>query len=293
MIYQQTSAQALESSVLNKSGISLRMWREDLNHPFISGNKWWKLKYNLESAQKEGHTQLLTFGGAYSNHLYATAAAAHELGFQSIGIVRGEEVLPLNTTLSFCKSKGMQLKFINRESYREKNSESHIQSLRNEFGDFYLIPEGGTNSMAIKGCEEWAQQIKEAEEFDYLCLPVGTTGTMAGMVNQLKDKSIIGFSSLKGEQFLDDEIRNWLKHDIDNWEIRMEYHFGGYAKVKNDLVDFIIDFEKKYQIPIDPIYTSKMMYGVFDLIEQNTFKAGSKILVLHTGGLQGRLGFNF
>lgn len=293
MIYQQTSAQTLKSAILSKAGVSLRMWREDLNHPLISGNKWWKLKYNLESARSEGYTQLLTFGGAYSNHLYATAAAAHELGFKSIGIVRGEEALPLNATLAFCKSKGMQLHYISRGQYREKDSEAFIQWLRNEFGQCYMIPEGGTNAKAIKGCEEWAQQIKEVEEFDCLCLPVGTTGTMAGMVNVLTDKSILGFSSLKGGDFLKEALRQWLTHDKKNWQIRTEYHFGGYAKVKNDLLDFIIDFEKEYQIPIDPVYTSKMMYGVFDLIQQNTFERGSKILVVHTGGLQGRAGFNF
>lgn len=231
---------------------------------------------------------LLTFGGAYSNHLYATAAAAHELGFQSIGIVRGEEVLPLNATLAFCKSKGMRLKFISREEYRIKNTEAYTQSLKDEFGAFYLIPEGGTNAMAIKGCEDWARQIKESEEFDYLCLPVGTTGTMAGMVNVLKDKSIIGFSSLKGEGFLDEEIKKWLNHNINNWQIRTEYHFGGYAKVKSDLLNFIQDFERQHQIPIDQVYTSKMMYGVFDLIQQDFFPIGSRVLVLHTGGLQGR-----
>jgi 1-aminocyclopropane-1-carboxylate deaminase/D-cysteine desulfhydrase-like pyridoxal-dependent ACC family enzyme len=293
LIYQQTSAQSLESAILSNAGISLRMWREDLNHPFISGNKWWKLKYNLETARKEGHTQVLTFGGAYSNHLYATAAAAHELGFKSIGIVRGEETLPLNATLVFCKSKGMHLHYISRGQYREKDSEAFIQWLRKEFGEFYLIPEGGTNAHAIKGCEEWAHRIREVEDFDYLCLPVGTAGTMAGMVNVLTDKSIIGFSSLKGGDFLKEKMKQWLTHDINNWQIRTEYHFGGYAKVKSDLLNFIIDFEKEYQIPIDPVYTSKMMYGVFDLIQQNTFERGSKILVVHTGGLQGRAGFNF
>ena len=293
MIYQQTSAQWLKSPFLSKAGISLRIWREDLNHPFISGNKWWKLKYNLETARKEGHNQLLTFGGAYSNHLYATAAAAHELGFKSIGIVRGEKQPDLNSTLAFCESKGMHLHYISREQYREKNSEAYIQSLRDQFGEFYLIPEGGTNSMAIKGCEEWARQIEEVEDFDYLCLPVGTSGTMAGMVNQLSDKTIVGFSALKGGDFLQVEVQKWLKHDIRNWQIRAEYHFGGYAKVKNELLDFIIDFEREYQIPIDPVYTSKMMYGVFDLIQQKAFKPGSKVLVLHTGGLQGRAGFNF
>lgn len=293
MIYNPTAAQTLETPITKQASISLRIWREDLNHPFISGNKWWKLKYNLDQARKEGHTQLLTFGGAYSNHLYATAAAAHELGFRSIGIVRGDEVLPMNATLSFCQSKGMELHFISREQYRAKHDEKFLETLKDKYGAFYLIPEGGTNAMAVKGCEEWAKQISDSEDFDFLCLPVGTTGTMGGMVNQLRDKSIIGFSSLKGGDFLRGEIRQWLHHDIENWQMITQYHFGGYGKMKNELLDFIIGFEKEHQVPIDPIYTSKMMFGVFDLLQQGFFPRGSKVLVLHTGGLQGRAGFNF
>ncbi|MEQ9414006.1 MAG: pyridoxal-phosphate dependent enzyme, partial [Cyclobacteriaceae bacterium] len=207
--------------------------------------------------------------------------------------VRGEKQSILNPTLAFCESKGMHLHYISREQYREKGNEDFKQSLRDEFGKFYLIPEGGTNSLAVKGCEKWAHQIKEVEDFDYLCLPVGTTGTMAGMVNVFKDKSIIGFSSLKGGDFLKEEMKQWIRHDINNWQIRTEYHFGGYAKVKNELLDFIIDFEKEHQIPIDPVYTSKRMYGVFDLIQQGFFPVGSRVLVLHTGCLKGSAGFNF
>ncbi len=292
MIYLETPVSELKSALLESARIKLHIKREDLNHPKVSGNKWWKLKYNLKIAIDEGHQTLLTFGGAYSNHLYATAAAAKELGLKSIGIVRGEEQQPLNPTLTFCKSMGMHLHYISREAYKRKEDDSFLESLREGFGDFYLIPEGGTNELAVRGCEEWALQLQLNTEFDYLCLPIGTGGTMAGMINGLDNKKIIGFSSLKGGEFLTDEVRKWVRYKKNDWSIETQYHFGGYGKVKNELLEFTDEFERTYQIPLDPIYTGKMMYGVFDLIEQHRFESGAKLLVLHTGGLQGRSGLN-
>jgi len=283
----------LQSNIAAKAGIQLYIKREDLNHPCISGNKWWKLKYNLEHVLDKGYSGVLTFGGAFSNHLYATAAATNELGLSSIGMVRGEETLPLNPTLSFAKAMGMDLHYIDRATYRRKNESEFTQSLRNEFEDFYLIPEGGTNDLAIKGCEEWAAELNKNIDFEYLCLPVGTGGTISGMINVLKEKKIIGFSSLKGGSFLIDEIQPWLTHQIDNWRIETSYHFGGYGKSTDELSNFILEFETRYHIPLDPIYTGKMMFGVFDLIQRSAFPSGSKILVLHTGGLQGRSQPNF
>ena len=293
MIYTKTLVLELKSTLLATSGISILIKREDQNHPTISGNKWWKLKYNLEEAVKEKHGTLLTFGGAYSNHIYATSAAAKEMGLKSIGIIRGDEVLPLNPTLAFAKNMGMQLHYVNREIYKTKNDPDFVKLLHNEFGQFYLIPEGGTNALAIKGCEDWARQLIEENDFDYLCLPVGTGGTMAAMVNVMQEKKIIGFSSLKGGSFLEDEVSQWLSHAANNWQIETEYHFGGYGKVNEALIHFIKSFEGEHHIPLDPIYTAKMMYGIFELIKMNKFEKGSKILAMHTGGLQGRLGFNF
>jgi len=277
--------------------IKLLVKREDLNHPFVSGNKWWKLKYNLEQAVTQGYQMLLTFGGAYSNHIYSTAAAAQELGLKSIGIIRGEETLPLNSTLSFVKEAGMQLHYVSREEYKRKSEEYFIKNLHERFGDFYLIPEGGTNEFALKGCAEFGESLLNETEFDYLCLPVGTGGTIAGIICGLKGKKeVIGFSSLKGS-FLKDEvtqlISDYSNTNYSNWRIEEAYHFGGYAKLTEELINFIKDFEKKNAIPLDQIYTAKMFYGVFDLIAQNYFKEGSTILLLHTGGLQGRAGSNF
>jgi len=282
----------LQHSVAQHAGIRLLIKREDQNHPFISGNKWWKLKYNLEAAQQQGYNTLLTFGGAYSNHIYATAAAAHELGLKSIGVIRGEETLPLNATLAFAKSRGMQLHYVSREAYRDKKEEAFIQKLHDQFGDFYLIPEGGTNELAVKGCAEFAAQLKAEVDFDYLCLPVGTGGTMAGMIEGLDElKKVIGFPVLKGAEFLEEEIKRYTARK--SWQLIYDYHFGGYAKLTNELMEFMDQFNKQFNIPLDQIYTAKMMFGITDLINKKFFQPSSTILAIHTGGLQGNAKINF
>ncbi|MEQ9592714.1 MAG: pyridoxal-phosphate dependent enzyme [Cyclobacteriaceae bacterium] len=292
LAYRKTPLIELKSDLLQATDISLWMKREELNHAEISGNKWWKLKYNLQEAKAKGFHTILTFGGAYSNHLYATAAAAKEEGLKSIGVVRGEEQVD-NSTLRFAESKGMTLHFVSREVYRTKASEEYIENLRRQFGAFYLIPEGGTNVHAIRGVEEWADSLATEMKFNHLCLPVGTGGTIAGMINKLSDKNIIGFSSLKGGTFLKDEVEKWLKHQSNNWHLETAYHFGGYGKVTKLLLEFMRQFEETYKISLDPVYTAKTMYGVLEMIKQGRFERGSTILALHTGGLQGRAGFNF
>jgi 1-aminocyclopropane-1-carboxylate deaminase/D-cysteine desulfhydrase-like pyridoxal-dependent ACC family enzyme len=262
--------------------------REDLNHPFVSGNKWWKLKYNLEEAVRLDHDVLLTFGGAYSNHIFATAAAGRELGLKTIGIIRGEEVLPLNHTLSFAESCGMKLHYISREAYRKKAELDFINQLRDQFGNFYLIPEGGTNELAVKGCAEFAERLNNEIDFDYLCLSMGTGGTMAGMIEGMNSsKNLIGFSSLKGGEFLVEEIRRMTSPEKTNWSINSDYHFGGYGKATLELGNFMKEVNEKYQLPLDIVYNSKMFYGIMDLMKKDYFKRGSNLLVLHTGGLQG------
>ncbi|MBX2897556.1 MAG: 1-aminocyclopropane-1-carboxylate deaminase/D-cysteine desulfhydrase [Cyclobacteriaceae bacterium] len=290
--YIKSSIVELQHSVAQHAGIKLLIKREDQNHPFISGNKWWKLKYNLEAAQQQGYKTLLTFGGAYSNHIYATAAAAHELGLKSIGVIRGEETLPLNATLAFAKSRGMQLHYVSREAYRDKKEEAFIQKLHDQFGDFYLIPEGGTNQQAVKGCAEFAAQLNAEVDFDYLCLPVGTGGTMAGMILGLDQQTeVIGISVLRDGAFLKEEINNHLKNFSDtvygNWHIKTIYHHGGYAKTNPQLLSFMDEMNTNHNLPLDPVYTAKLMWGVQDMIAKGKFRRGSTVLVLHTGGLQG------
>jgi len=262
-----------------------------LNHPFISGNKYRKLKYNLLEAKQLNKLVLLTFGGAYSNHIAAVAAAGHEFGFQTIGVIRGEELenkIEENPTLIFARKHGMQFHFISRSAYREKATETFIEDLKSKFGDFYLIPEGGTNVLAVRGCEEILTETDIS--FDYVCCPVGTGGTISGLINSsFPHQKILGFPALKGD-FLQEEISKFANNS--NWELITDYHFGGYAKINAALISFINEFKERYNIPLDPIYTGKMMFGVFDLMRQNYFPENSKILAIHTGGLQGIKGMN-
>ncbi len=287
--YHQSKLQELQASLLEDAGVQLLVLREDLNHPFVSGNKWWKLKYNLEEAQKLGHDTLLTFGGAFSNHIYATAAAAKDVGLKSIGIIRGEKNLPLNPTLEFAESCGMQLHFVSREDYRKKTESHFVDQLKNRFGNFYLIPEGGTNALAIKGCAEFAKEKIRPIDCTHVCLPVGTGGTMAGLISGLEGKpKVVGFSVLKGGSFLKDEIESLLGSSTHhNWEIQSDYHFGGYAKQTPELIDFIGKMKQEHNLALDQVYTGKMMFGIFDLIKMGSFNRGSIVLVIHTGGLQG------
>ncbi|QIH38407.1 1-aminocyclopropane-1-carboxylate deaminase/D-cysteine desulfhydrase [Flavobacterium sp. Sr18] len=273
------------------NSISVQIKREDLIHPFVSGNKFRKLKYNLLQAKEENQETLLTFGGAFSNHIVAVAFAGKEKGFKTIGIIRGDELagkVAENPTLSFAQNCGMQLEFISREEYRLKSEVSFIENLKQKFGSFYLIPEGGTNDLAIKGCQEILGP--EDAEFDYICCSIGTGGTISGIINSvLPHQKVLGFPALKGD-FLKEEIRNFTQND--NWELLTDYHFGGYGKVNEVLIGFINQFYTENQIHLDPIYTGKMVFGVIDLIEKNYFPAESKILLIHTGGIQGIQGMN-
>ncbi|MDN3708275.1 pyridoxal-phosphate dependent enzyme [Myroides ceti] len=260
--------------------------REDRLHEEISGNKFRKLKYNLMEAQSLGYNTLLTFGGAYSNHIAAVAAAGKTYGFATIGVIRGEELKDIfleNPTLKKAAENGMNFKFVSRTEYRQKDQEYFIEELKKEYKDFYLIPEGGTNNLAVKGCEEILTE--EDFIFDYICCAVGTGGTISGLINASSESQIIlGFPVLKGD-FLEAEIKKYAKKD--NWSLVTDYHFGGYAKITPELKDFIHKFTLKYLIPLDPVYTAKVFYGIFDLIDKDRIKKGAKILVIHTGGLQG------
>ncbi|WP_461532649.1 1-aminocyclopropane-1-carboxylate deaminase/D-cysteine desulfhydrase [Sinomicrobium sp.] len=283
--------QDIDIGLLQQKGIKLTVKREDLLHPHISGNKFRKLKYNLIEARDEGADTLLTFGGAYSNHIAATAAAGREYGFKTIGIIRGDELgdyKDQNPTLRFAQEQGMSLKFVSREDFRKKQDEGFIAKLRQEFGHFFTIPEGGTNEFAVKGCEE----ILTAEDktYNYICCAVGTGGTLSGIINSATDKQkVLGFPALKGS-FLNKDIRKFAQSD--NWQLVEDYHFGGYAKVNESLIRFVNEFKKQTGIPLDPIYTGKMMYGVMALVEEDYFKSGTSILAIHTGGLQGIDGMN-
>ena len=274
---------------------TVNLRREDLVHPHISGNKYRKLKYNIAFAKANGHKTLLTYGGAYSNHIAATAAAGQAYGFDTVGIIRGEEMgdqlertLRENKTLAFAVAQGMQLKFISRQEYKEKGTDRFRESLLSQFEPYYELPEGGTNLLAIKGCKEIL--TPEDKDYDYICCPAGTGGTAAGIIEATgPGQKVLVFSALKGA-FLKTEIQNYTSKN--NWEVMTGYHLGGYAKVTPALVAFINAFKAQYNIPLDPIYTGKMMYGLFDLIKKDHFSQNTRILAVHTGGLQGIPGIN-
>jgi len=291
--FHQSPIHEIKDDLLRGSGIRLFLKREDLIHKYVSGNKWRKLKYNLIEATKSGHSTLLTFGGAYSNHIHATAAAAREAGFRSIGIIRGEETLPLNPTLEFATNCGMELDYLSRENHRNRNEPELIESIKRKFGKFYLLPEGGTNLLAIKGCAEIIDEIDM--EYDMICVSVGTGGTLAGIISGLKGrKKTIGYSMLKGN-FMREEVKKLVRLnqcDYFNWEICTNFHFGGYAKFDMSLIEFINRFRRSTGIALDPVYTGKMMYGIYKMIEEDKFGKNKNILAIHTGGLQGIAGFN-
>ncbi|HAS39570.1 MAG TPA: 1-aminocyclopropane-1-carboxylate deaminase [Microscillaceae bacterium] len=288
--------QKLKDDTLDQYKISLWVYRIDLIHPQVSGNKWYKLKYNLLEAQKQGHQKLLTFGGAYSNHIYATAAAGKIQGIETIGVIRGEEHTPLNPTLQFAVDCGMHLHYMDRATYREKKSPEVLNTLKQIFGSFYLVPEGGSNALAVKGCTEILPEVEES--FDVVTTACGTGGTLAGLVAHLPaHQQVLGFPALKGGDFLYDDVEQLLtayytafnlprETTQNRYRLITDYHFGGYAKKKPELLAFIEHFTTQHQIPLEWIYTGKMFYGLYDLIKKNYFSPHTKILALHTGGIR-------
>ncbi len=291
----QTPILRLHDELIEKSGVELYIKREDLTDPIISGNKYRKLKYNLIYARNHGFETLLTFGGAYSNHIHAVAYAGSKYGFKTIGIIRGEKTLPYNRTLKDAIVFGMRLHYVSRADYKRKNDPSFITELRNKYGNFYLVPEGGSNALAVKGCIEILHE--NAQDFDHYCCSCGTGGTVAGIISSLNgSKKVWGFPALKHGEFLKNEISRLIadynKRSYSNWELITEYHFGGYAKFTGELIEFINRFKKTHEISLDPIYTGKLLYGIYDKIRSGFFNHGEKVLAIHTGGLQGILGFN-
>ncbi|WP_417886457.1 1-aminocyclopropane-1-carboxylate deaminase/D-cysteine desulfhydrase [Zunongwangia sp.] len=279
----------------SEKNIEVWLKREDLLHPDVSGNKFRKLKYNILEAEKHHKNRILTFGGAFSNHIAATAAAGKLYGMKTIGVIRGEELgdslqqtLKTNPTLQFADSCGMEFHFVSRSDYRKKNDLDFIEKLYTKFNDFYLVPEGGTNDLAIKGCQEILSE--EDKNFDFVTVASGTGGTVSGLINASKEQqTIYSFPALKGD-FLKKEIAYYSTKN--NWKLITDYHFGGYAKINEELVSFINYFKSEFGIQLDPVYTGKMMFGLFDLIKKNKIPENSRILAIHTGGLQGIAGMN-
>ena len=259
------------------------------------GNKHFKLKLNIKRATEHKNSKLLTFGGAFSNHIQATAIVGKQCNFETIGIIRGDELsldinktLAQNPTLKSAHENGMTFKFVNRSDYRKKSQADFIKNLQEEFPNCYIIPEGGTNELAVKGCEDILAECDSA--YDYICCPVGTGGTISGIINaSANHQTVLGFSALKGD-FLSAEIKKYTNKV--NWQLISDYHFGGYAKINSELIQFINTYKIKHGVQLDPIYTAKMMYGLSHMQAIGYFPKNSRILAIHTGGLQGIAGMN-
>lgn len=292
--------QILESPLLTEKKIEFWVKRDDLIHETISGNKWRKLKWNIEKAKDNKKTTVLTFGGAFSNHIAATAHACNLAELKSIGVIRGEHIEPINSTLKKAEADGMQLHFVSREEYNLKKDDDYILSLRNRFGNFHLVPEGGANYYGVMGCLEITQE--ETIEPDFWATAAGTGTTASGLLLGCNyNQQVLVFSGLKGGDFLADEIKHLINYSTYNAEdtdevlthlnLQTNYHFGGFAKLTPELVSFSNSFYNQFEIPLDLIYTAKMFYGLFDLIRSDYFLPNTKIIAVHTGGLQGNIGF--
>ncbi|WP_338760463.1 pyridoxal-phosphate dependent enzyme [Bernardetia sp. ABR2-2B] len=313
-----------KDKIFDDKKLTIKVLRLDAQHQHIGGNKLYKLYYNLVEAKNQNKTKILTFGGAYSNHLRATAFAAKQLGMESIAIIRGEEYQTLNPVLAFCKEQNMQLHYISRSEYREKNSPSFIEKLKQRFGDFYLIPEGGSNALALKGTShipkiaydlvknvfgvaslKHQQQQKEDvldKNIDYFALAIGTGSTAAGILNGIQEienknkTKVLAVSALKGGSFLKGDIEQLLndfyknneektKHTLKNLILETNFHEGGYAKKSERLMNFITDFNQKNDFELEPIYTGKAFFAVYELAKTDFFEEGQTIVLIHTGGV--------
>jgi len=281
----------IDDCLLDEYQIELWMKRDDLLHPIISGNKWRKLKYILDYVLASDMDTIISMGGPYSNHLHALAYSGHVLGFKTIGIIRGEQTGALNSTLLDIQQCGMTLKFVSRSDYRYFREFKNWQDLPGLASGQYWLPEGGAQALALKGVAELANEIQIS--YDTICVPCGTGTTLAGIIGAVPPEvSVMGFSALKNSDFLTTGVESLLPNLGSNWQINRDYHFGGFAKIKPELISFMEAYTRTTSIPLEPLYTGKMMYGLYDLIKKHYFKPGQRIIALHTGGLQGNRGFS-
>lgn len=275
----------LHDERIARHGVRLFLKRDDLINPEVPGNKWRKLKYNLETAAEGSYDTLLTFGGAYSNHIRAVAAAGHYFGYHTVGVIRGEEHLPLNPALAYAIRRGMRLDYLDRTTYREKTSAAVLYRLRDRFGDFFLVPEGGSNAAGVRGTAELACEVDIS--YDVICCACGTGGTLAGVAAGLPHGvRALGFSSLKGGGFLVDDVRQLQANfgmPTTNWSIELGYHFGGFARRNAELDRFIAEFRERHGVELEWVYVAKMLYGVFELVGSGRFEPGTTLVAIVTG----------
>lgn len=293
--FRDAPIEPVSCELLVEKSVALSVLRLDLIHPHLQGNKWFKLRHNLQACQEQGFSQVMSFGGAYSNHLFALAAAGSYFGIDTVGVIRGELVEPLNPVLAFCRSQGMQLHPVSRQQYRNKTCASFLNELRDKFGPSYLVPEGGSNDLALLGCEEIAGlAASRAQKPDaMIAMACGTGTTMAGVVRGLQKRQsshrVLGVSVLKAEGYIESEVRRWLGEGSSNeqqaWYVSDSFHCGGYAKSSMELAEFIENFKDISDIPLEPVYTGKLVFGLFSMIEGDAFPPGTEIIAIHTGGI--------
>lgn len=294
--------QVINHPLFVEKNLTVSVKRDDLLHPHISGNKWRKLKFNLIEARKHGINHILSFGGAYSNHIHALAAAGHHFGFKTSAIIRGEPHYANNPTLKQAQKWGMQLHFVSRKEYRKRHEAEYLQALQDSYSDAFIVPEGGSNAFAIPGVSELCSELKVQcnKRIDHVVTATGSGGTLAGLIagfsndQQAVTTKITGIAVLKQADYLVEEVNNLLQQanikEPTHWQLQTQFHGGGYAKVSPLLSEFCLQFEQQTQIPVEPIYTGKMFYALFELIKQDYFSTGDNIIALHTGGLQGLQG---
>jgi 1-aminocyclopropane-1-carboxylate deaminase len=295
--------QSIDSDLLSQRSVSLQVLRLDSLYPQWSGNKYFKLKNNIEQAKTRGFTQLLSFGGAFSNHIHALALAGKVQGLTTIGMIRGEAHSPLNTTLQDAVNAGMQLHYLSRADYRRSNDADFLAQLQRDFPNAFIIPEGGSNRWGVEGCKDIVSHIQHhcGDQFDVIAVPCGTAATLAGISAAAEGKQLWGFAVLKNAGYLKQEVQRFHAEigfsGPQNWTLFDQYHCGGYAKLNQQLIAFMDDFYAANAIALEPVYTAKMFYGLFQLLAHSPerfrpVEAGKKfrIVAIHTGGLQGLRG---
>jgi 1-aminocyclopropane-1-carboxylate deaminase len=290
-----SALQKIHHPLFEEYKVDVQVKRDDLLHDIISGNKWRKLKYNLKHLKNNDYQGALTFGGSYSNHIHAFAYACKQQGIPSIGIIRGEEQYANNFTLSWARHWGMQCHFVDRKTYRRRFDADFIDELNTLYPNYFIIPEGGSNALAIPGMAEVVAELNQQTEFDTLMTPVGSGGTLAGLISgdsieTNKMHKVLGVAVLKQAEYLIEEVKSLLTpagNDHDNWQLLTEFHGGGYGKFSRDDEKRLIDFNQKTGVTFEPVYSGKMILAFLSLLENGHFKRHERIILLHTGGLQG------
>jgi 1-aminocyclopropane-1-carboxylate deaminase len=286
----ESTLQTITHPIFDRNHLTVSIKRDDAIHPIISGNKWRKLKFNLSYAKTHNYSGVLSFGGSFSNHIHALAFACQQQGLKSIGVIRGEKEYASNFTLTMAQQWGMELHFVDRKTYRLRENKDYLAQLQKAYPDYLIVPEGGSNALALTGVGEVITELNQQCEFDTLLTPVGSGGTLAGLIKADNNQhQLLGISVLKQNGYLTEQVNTLLENssNYSNWQIMSEFHRGGYAKFSKEDAQKLLTFNQQTGFTFEPVYSGKMILAFLDLIEQQYFPKGHRIVILHTGGLQG------